>query len=146
MTDKQLYILKKYFSSKALERIKKMEYTDVSDLIGLIISTRGFDFKRHCEKPSKEQSRKLEELINSNITQYSRIHDEYCSMTDAYKIFGTSKTIYRMEQKWFKGESSSPDYNWFFINEDGEKFSGVYETLLNEGITSISQLLESVAR
>lgn len=141
MTLRQEVLLRKYLTDNQIEELKRERYDVISDFIGMIISTSNYDFNKEVSI-DKSIAEKLETYVNENIEKYTRITDEKCRCTNMYVIKGFDIKVFKFQQKWFKGMSNSPSYNWFFILEDGSRYSGVYQILFNNKIKNINQLLE----
>ena len=148
MTKKQEALLKKFLTEQQVEEMKGQRFRDISALINMILVTQNYSLKDKIEKPSGDVQNKaleLEKLINKNKSHYTSILDEHCSFTHAYLIKGTQTILYRFEQSWFKGMSATPSKRWFFVMEDGSKFSTTeYSILYDANIKNIEQLLEAL--
>jgi hypothetical protein len=81
----------------------------------------------------------IEGYVNSHIEDYSKIKDEYATITHMFELLG--ERYYRLEQYWFKGESSSRSYNSFFVGEDYKLYNRTeYDIMVDKDIYTMQGL------
>lgn len=146
MTEKQLDILKKYLIKQNLDKLKRKDNRQISSLIDVIIKTSNIDMftsKKAKDVLISHEIIAIERGVNVNIEKYSKIKDEEATITDVFFLLG--ERYYRLEQYWFKGESNSRSYNWFFIDEDLQPFNKtVYDIMVEKDIYTMQGLFDLI--
>lgn len=146
MTEKQLNVLKKHLTEKSLDKLKRADNRQISSLIDTIIKTSNVDM--FTKKSVKDvltplEISTIEEFVNNHIEDYSKIKDEKAVITDVLYLLG--EPYYRLEQYWFKGESSSRSYNWFFIDVNYQLFTKTpYDIMVEKGIHTMQGLFDLI--
>lgn len=146
MTDKQLNFLKKHLNENSLSKLKSVDNRHISSLIDTIIKTSNvemFTKKEVKEILTPVEISTIELHINNHIETYSKIKDEKATITNVFYLLGV--TYYRMEQYWFKGESNSRSYNWFFIDENYKLFDITpYDIMVEKGVYTMQGLFNLI--
>lgn len=148
MTEKQRSFLRNYITEDRVNKLNDIDFNFTVSFINLISNTSN-SYHKFCLidimkriKCTELESYTIEKMVNDNREYYTKTISEYCSVIRAYEIPKYDKRIYEMHQSWCKGSFDEVIKNNFYIFEDGEKFSGFYNILVDMEIYRVTDFMK----